>query len=156
MEIKVSNRIILLMVVRNYFCIYLCYLEQCLCMVITHLIYCFQRLYLFLKTLRVHYQKVTIIGESLCKLFDHVIINLYDKQLKTSDMKFGFKSNHSTTMCSVIYMEINNQYKMKGSNIYTCMLEASKAFDRVHFGSLFRLLLKCNLSQAPLEMRHPG
>ena len=27
---------------------------------------------------------------SICKLFDYVIINLYDKQLKTSDMQFGF------------------------------------------------------------------
>ena len=60
-------------------------------------------------------------------------------------MQFGFKSNHSTTMCSAIYMEIINQYKMKGSNVYSCMLDASKAFDRVHFGSLFRLLLKRNL-----------
>ena len=37
---RLSNLIILLMVVRNYFCIYLYYLEQCLFMVITHLIYC--------------------------------------------------------------------------------------------------------------------
>ena len=42
-------------------------------------------------------------------------------------------------------MEIINQYKMKGSNVYSCMLDASKAFDRVHFGTLFRLLLKRNL-----------
>ena len=34
---------------------------------------------------------------------------------------------------------------MKGSNVYSCMLGASKAFDRIHFGSLFRLLLKRNL-----------
>ena len=60
-------------------------------------------------------------------------------------MQFGFKSNHLTTMCSAIYMEIINQYKMKGSNVYSCMLDPSKAFDRVHFGSLFRLLLKRNL-----------
>ena len=33
-------------------------------------------------------------------------------------------------MCSEIYMEIINQYKMKGSNVYSCMLDVSKAFDR--------------------------
>ena len=48
-------------------------------------------------------------------------------------------------MCSAIYMEIINQYKIKGSHVYSCMLDASKAFDRVHFGSLFSLLLKRNL-----------
>ena len=52
-------------------------------------------------------------------------------------------------MCSAIYMEINNQYKMKGSNVYSCMLDASKVFDRVHFGTLFKLLLKRNL---PLDI----
>ena len=33
-------------------------------------------------------------------------------------MQFELKSNHSTTMCSAIYMEIINQYKMNGSNAY--------------------------------------
>ena len=48
-------------------------------------------------------------------------------------------------MCSAIYMEIINQYNMMGSNVSSCMLDASKAFDRVHFSTLFRLLLKRNL-----------
>ena len=60
-------------------------------------------------------------------------------------MQFGFKSNHSTTRCSAIYMDIINHYKMKGSNVYSCMLDARKAFDKVHFGTLFRLLLNHNL-----------
>ena len=42
-------------------------------------------------------------------------------------------------------MEIIHQYKTKGSNVNSCMLDTSKAFDRVHFGTLFRLLLKRNL-----------
>ena len=91
-----------------------------------------------------NYRGISLVN-SICKLFDYVIVNLYDKQLKTSDMQFGFKSNHSTTMCTAIYMEIINQYKMKDSNVYSCMLDASKAFDRVRFGTLFRLLLKRNL-----------
>ena len=43
---------------------------------------------------------------SICKLFDYVIIDVYDIELRTSDMQFGFKSNHSTVMCSAIYMAI--------------------------------------------------
>ena len=35
---------------------------------------------------------------------------------------------------------------MKDSNVlFSCMLDANKAFDSIHFGTLFRLLLKCNL-----------
>ena len=50
-----------------------------------------------------NYRGISLVN-SICKLFDYVIIKLYDKQMKTSDMQFGFKSNHSTTMCSAIYI----------------------------------------------------
>ena len=34
---------------------------------------------------------------------------------------------------------------MKGCNVYSCMLDASKDFDRVNFGALLGLLLERNL-----------
>ena len=46
------------------------------------------------------------------------------------------------TLCSLIYKEVVNHYLNSGSNVYSCLLDASKAFDRVHYGTLFRLLLK--------------
>ena len=48
-------------------------------------------------------------------------------------------------MCFAIYMDIITHYKTNGSNVYSCMLDASKAFDRVHFGTLFKLLLSRNI-----------
>ena len=92
-------------------------------MAITLLIYCFQSIPQDLKgslSKSDNYRGISLVN-SICKLFDYVIINLYEKQLKTSDMQFGFKNNHSTSMCSAIYMEIINQYKIKGSNVYSCM-----------------------------------
>ena len=45
-------------------------------------------------------------------------------------------------MCTLIYKEIINQYNIhNGSDVYSCLLDASKAFDRVHCGKLFRILL---------------
>ena len=38
----------------------------------------------------------------------------------------------------------NNQYINNGSDVYCCLLYASKAFDRVHYGKLFRMLLSKN------------
>ena len=81
---------------------------------------------------------------SICKLFDNVILLLYGNELQSSDMQFGFKQGHSTTLCSLIYKEVVNHYLNGGSNVYSCLLDASKAFDRVHYGTLFRLLLKKN------------
>ena len=49
---------------------------------------------------------------------------------------FGFKEKHSTSLCTLMYSEIINHYTNNKSNVYSCLLEASKAFDLVHFGKL--------------------
>ena len=68
----------------------------------------------------------------------------YRDELQSSDMQFGYKQGHSTTLCTLIYKEVVHHYLNSGSNVHSCLLDASKAFDRVHYGTLFRLLLtKC-------------
>ena len=52
--------------------------------------------------------------------------------LKTDDMQFGFKDNHSTVLCTAVYIETINHYMNVGSDVYSCLIVASKAFDRVH------------------------
>ena len=89
---------------------------------------------------------------SICKLFDHVILLLFRGQLEASDMQFGFKSGHSTVMCSLIFKEIVDHYLHHGSNVYSCLLDASKAFDRVHYGTLFRLLLKKDVPRCVIRL----
>ena len=73
-----------------------------------------------------------------------LIFLCYNKFI-TSDMQFGFKANHSTIMCSLVFHEIINHYLKNGSNVYSCLLDASKAFDKVHYGKLFRILLDKNV-----------
>ena len=60
---------------------------------------------------------------------------------QTSDMQFAYKSNYSTTLCTMVYLETLHHYVNNGSNVYSCLLDASKAFDRVHYGKLFTILL---------------
>ena len=62
------------------------------------------------------------------------------KHIVTSDMQFGFKANHSTVMCSLVYLEVINHYVKNRSNVYSCLLDASKTFDKVHYGKLFKIL----------------
>ena len=81
---------------------------------------------------------------AICKLLDNVILLLYGDELQSSDMQFGYKQGHSTTLCTLIYKEVVHHYLNSGSNVYSCLLDASKAFDRVHYGTLFNVLLtKC-------------
>ena len=67
----------------------------------------------------------------------------YCKQFQSSDMQFGYKDGHSTTLCTLIYKEIIDHYINNYSTVYNCFY-ASKAFDRVHYGKLFSILLTNN------------
>ena len=77
---------------------------------------------------------------ALCKLIDFIIIDKYGDKLITSDLQFAFKGEHSTTMCTTVLKEIASYYNSRKSYVYLCMLDASKAFDRVHYGKLFAML----------------
>ena len=78
---------------------------------------------------------------SMCKLIDIIIIEKCQVYLHTSDLQFSFKSEHSTNMCTAVFTETVSYFVDRGSNVYACLLDASKAFDRVHYGKLFSLLL---------------
>ena len=78
---------------------------------------------------------------SLCKVIDYVFINKYLGQLQSSNLQFAFKEGHDTTMCTAVLKETVSYYLDRDSDVYACLLDASKAFDRVHFGKLFSLLL---------------
>ena len=77
---------------------------------------------------------------ALCKLIDIIIIDKYGNVLFTNDLQFAFKPKHSTNMCTSVVKEVCSYYQSRGSDVYICTLDASKAFDRVHFGKLFDLL----------------
>ena len=85
------------------------------------------------------------LASSICKLFDLLIIELYADKLSTSDLQFGFKPRVSTTMCTAVLLETVSYFTTRGSDVYCCLLDASRAFDRVHFGRLFKLLIQRGL-----------
>ena len=55
---------------------------------------------------------------SLSKLFDHIILLKYSKHIQSSDMQFGYKESHSTTLCTLIYKEVIDHYINKDSTVY--------------------------------------
>ena len=81
------------------------------------------------------------LSNSINKVFDYVIIELYQNTLMSSDMQFAYKSQHSTALCSVVYFETLQYYQQNGSQVYSCLLDASKAFDRIHYRKLFNILI---------------
>ena len=83
---------------------------------------------------------------SIHKLLDYVIIDICGDSLSTNDMQYGYKNNHSTTMCTVILKEVIHHCMNGNGNVYCCLLDASKAFDQIHCGKIFSTLLQRNIN----------
>ena len=83
---------------------------------------------------------------SIHKLFDYVIIDICGDSLSTSDMQYGYKNNNSTTMCTVILKEVIHHYINGNINVYCCLLDTSKTFDKINYGKLFSTLLQRNVN----------
>ena len=55
-------------------------------------------------------------------------------------------------MCTVILREVVLHYLEGNSNIYCCLLDASKAFDTIHYGKLFSIFLFKNMHLLVLRL----
>ena len=67
----------------------------------------------------------------LCIILELVLIKKCEDSLDTSELQFGFKQEHSMTMCTFLVKVTVNYFNARGSPVYACFLDASKAFDRV-------------------------
>ena len=55
-------------------------------------------------------------------------------------------------MHSHVMLETMNYYYFNGSSVYTLLLDASKAFDRVNYCKLFDILIKHQMSPIVLRL----
>ena len=70
-----------------------------------------------------------------------IIMVKEDKYLHTSNLQFSFKKGASTSICIAMVQETVSYYVQHGSNVYGLLLDMSKAFDRLHYCKLCRMLL---------------
>jgi Reverse transcriptase (RNA-dependent DNA polymerase) len=77
----------------------------------------------------------------LGKYFDLYGLSRYESCLTTSNLQFGFKRGHSTSMCTMILTETIDYYRTNENDVYCTMPDANKTFDRVNYCKLIRLLL---------------
>jgi len=89
---------------------------------------------------------------SLSKIVDLVILQRNRMSLWTSDLQFAFKEGMSTSMCTLILKEVVTYYRTMKSNVYSCFLDATKAFDRIRFDRLFAELIERRVSMPDLRL----
>ena len=81
-------------------------------------------------------------GNVIGKLLDIIILQKYNYVLGSCELQFGFKENCSTNMCTYMVKETVQYYLSNGSKqVYGAVLDATKAFDRVNYCTLFKILL---------------
>ena len=61
----------------------------------------------------------------------------HSNQLMTSNAQFAFKKCHSTSMCTALVKEVVSYYNGRNTNVYACLLDATKEFDCVRYDKLF-------------------
>ena len=88
-----------------------------------------------------NYRGIALIS-CITKLYDLILIDRCGPQLCTSNLQFSFKPQHSTVMCNLVMKETIRYYNNRGSDVFACFLDASKAFDRLRYDKLFQILLE--------------
>ena len=87
-----------------------------------------------------NYRSIAI-SSLIMKLFDIVIITLFKENLFFDDLQFGYQSEVSTSMCTWLATETISYFTRNGSEVFTCLMDMSKAFDTVQHSCLFKKLL---------------
>ena len=83
----------------------------------------------------------------LFKVFDWVVLILFDKELKNDENQFGYQAESSANMCTWTAIETINYFVTRGSPVYACLLDYRKAFDYCNHVIMFRNLLSRNINK---------
>ena len=77
------------------------------------------------------------VASIVSKALEKILLNRLYISLDTCSNQFGFKKKHSTDRCVFVLKELIDSYRMLNGSVFTCFLDASKAFDRVNHSLLF-------------------
>jgi len=92
------------------------------------------------------------LSSSIAKLTEIVLMAKAGCSIATSELQFAYKRQHSTSMCTFMLKETVSHYLNRGSEIYGCLIDASKAFDRLRHDKLLQILIRRKVPPAVIRL----
>lgn len=87
-------------------------------------------------TLSENYRAIAL-AHTLSKALEWCILLAYPQLFVTSGLQFGLRKM-STSLCTGTIKDIVSRCMFRGSSVFACFLDASKAFDLINHGVLLR------------------
>ena len=91
-----------------------------------------------------NYRGITL-SSNIAKLFEMCILDMYGSYLLSSDLQYGFKKNSSCSSAIYTVRSVIEYFTKHGSTVNVCLLDMSKAFDKVNHHGLYIKLMKRNV-----------
>ena len=92
-----------------------------------------------------NYRSIALSSQVL-KLLDWIILLLFGESLGVDELQFAYQESASTTMCTWTAVETIDYFMRNGSEVFTCMMDMTKAFDLVRHSLMFKKVIKTGLS----------
>ena len=69
------------------------------------------------------------ISSLILKIVDYCILILFEKEMSSDPLQYGFEKGCSTVQCTWTVMEVTSYFLRQGSDVFSCLLDFSKAFE---------------------------
>ena len=92
------------------------------------------------------------ISNSISKLLEACILDNIKSFADVDKYQFGFKPKHFTSLCTNILKRTVDYYTSRGSHVFTCFVDLSKAFNKVNYWKLFDKLLDDNIAASLISL----
>ena len=88
------------------------------------------------------------ISTAMSKVFETIFLSRLLDETENDQYQFGFKTGHSTTLCTSTFKRTVEYYRDRGSHVFTCFVDITKAFNSVNYWKLFNKLLDDDIDVA--------
>ena len=90
-----------------------------------------------------NYRSIAI-SSLILKLIDWIFLILFGVSFSLNDLQFAYQAGSSTTMCTWAVLETVDWYMKNGSEVFSCAMDMTKAFDLTLHSLLFRKMVKAD------------